>query len=155
MKTTRQILEALFEKKYPHETISDSFFEKHAGEAVGVGKGKLWGVRLDTAERIRDISVRSKGKQTLGVCSELVRVAKREFKRWGCSRLKIVVSGGFDEAKIKRFEKSKVPVDVYGIGSSLFRHKIDITADIVEYEKHPCVKVGRKRGNWSKLQRVV
>ncbi len=152
--TTRLILEKLLALKYPGKEISHDFFKRHAGEVVGAGRGKLWGVRFDTAGSIRDKSVKSRGKKSYGVCPELVRIAKREFVQWGCRSLKIVVSGGFDEEKIKTFEKLKLPVDAYGIGSSLFRNKIDITADIVECDGKPCMKVGRKKGNWSKLPRV-
>ena len=65
--------------------------------------------------------------------------------------LKIVVSGGFDAEKIDLFEKLNVPVDVYGVGSYLLKEKIDITADIVEVNGKPCAKVGRKKGDLSRL----
>jgi len=38
---------------------------------------------------------------------------------------------------------------------TLTRQRIDITADIVEYEGKPCSKVGRKKGNWASLARVT
>ena len=43
----------------------------------------------------------------------------------------IVVSGGFDEARIRAFEEDGVPVDAYGVGSSLLRGANDFTADVV------------------------
>ena len=39
----------------------------------------------------------------------------------GHERVKIVVSGGFDAEQIREFERSGVPVDSYGVGSSLIR----------------------------------
>jgi nicotinate phosphoribosyltransferase len=36
-----------------------------------------------------------------------------------------------------------VPVDVYGVGSSLLRGSNDFTADIVRVEGKPVAKVGR------------
>lgn len=153
IETTRQIVEALLEQKYSKEKINCDFFLSHAREVMGKGKNRLWGVRFDTSQALRDKSVTST-EECFGVCPELVRKARREFDRWGCRNLKIIVSGGFDAARIERFESLKLPVDAYGVGSSLLRHKIDITADIVEYEGSPCAKVGRKRGDWSKLDRV-
>ena len=144
-------------KKYEYKLESEldkdiEAFIKDARKYIGPGGGCLWGVRFDTSQRMRDKSVRGKGGR--GVCPELVKRARREFDRWGCQRLKIVVSGGFDEEKIRDFEKNRVPVDAYGVGSKLLRHRIDITADIVEYEGRPCAKKGRKKADWSKLTAV-
>jgi nicotinate phosphoribosyltransferase len=54
-----------------------------------------------------------------------------------------VVSGGFTVEKIREFESSSVPVDAYGVGSSLFQGRFDFTADIVLNQGKPCAKVGR------------
>lgn len=151
--TTRKVAEALLKQKYSKEEMTDGFFVTHAREVIGKGKHHLWGVRFDTSQTLRDKSVTRK-KECFGVCPELVLKARREFDRWGCRNLKIVVSGGFDEERIRRFESLKLPVDAYGVGSSLLRHKIDITADIVECDLTHCAKVGRKKGDWSRLERV-
>ena len=42
-----------------------------------------------------------------------------------------MVSGGFTLEKIHEFEASGVPVDAYGVGSSLIRGSNDFTGDIV------------------------
>lgn len=152
--TTKNVLKRLIEEKITGCEISEKQISFYAPQVIGSGKGKLWGVRFDTSERLRDRSVRGHGKYSYGVCEELVFRARREFDRLGARKLKIIVSGGFDEEKIERFEKRGVPVDAYGIGSSLLRHKIDITADVVTYEGHPCAKKGRKKGDWSRLSRV-
>ena len=150
--TTRSILEALLAQKYSMAEVSETFFREHAHEVVGSGKGKLWGVRFDTSERLIDRSVRP--ADGTGVCPALVRTGRKVFNRWGCCHLKIVASGGFDEDRIRRFEAMKVPVDAYGVGSSLLRHRIDVTADIIEYDGKPCAKAGRKKSDWSRLKRV-
>ena len=150
--TTRKILERMLAQREGLTDVPDKLFIKDARKYIGPGGGCLWGVRFDTSQRMRDKSVRGKGGR--GVCPELVKRARREFDRWGCQRLKIVVSGGFDEEKIRDFEKNRVPVDAYGVGSKLLRHRIDITADIVEYEGRPCAKKGRKKADWSKLTAV-
>jgi nicotinate phosphoribosyltransferase len=36
-----------------------------------------------------------------------------------------------------------VPVDAYGVGSSLLRGSNDFTADVVVVDGRPCAKVGR------------
>jgi nicotinate phosphoribosyltransferase len=62
----------------------------------------------------------------------------------GHERVKIVVSGGFDAERIRRFEAENVPVDAYGVGSSLLRGQNDFTADIVLVDGRECSKVGRR-----------
>lgn len=105
---------------------------------------KLWGVRFDTAEDVKDISVTGKGKDSCGVCPELVFKARKIFDKEGFKWIKIVVSSGFDQEKIKRFIKLDVPFDAVGVGSALFKERIDFTADIVMLNGRPCAKVGRK-----------
>ncbi len=111
--------------------------------AEALGK-RLWGVRFDTAEDVRDISVSGRGKDSYGVCPELVFKAREIFDRHGFEHVKIVISSGFNEEKIKRFVKLKVPFDAVGVGSALFREKTDFTADIVMAEGKPLAKVGRE-----------
>jgi len=105
---------------------------------------KLWGVRFDTASDLRDKSVKGRGKNSYGVSPELCRKARKAFDAAGFSHIKIIISGGFDEEKIRHFVKINVPFDAVGIGSALFREKIDFTADVVMVEGKPCAKVGRQ-----------
>lgn len=105
---------------------------------------RLWGVRLDTASDIRDKVVSSRGKSSFGVCPELVWKVRKALDKEGFNYVKIVVSSGFDEAKIKKFVKLKVPFDAVGVGSALFQYRMDFTADIVMLNDRPCAKVGRK-----------
>jgi|Deesub1362A_J573_1020465.scaffolds.fasta_scaffold06149_2 nicotinate phosphoribosyltransferase len=115
---------------------------------IGTGKGKLWGVRFDTAENIRDKSVPPSSEMSLGVSPYLVWKAREEFDKRGWKGLKIIVSGGFDEKKIELFEKLNTPVDAYGVGSAIFKEKIDFTMDVVRIKEKgkwmECAKVGRK-----------
>ena len=66
-----------------------------------------------------------------GVNEGLVRKVRDALDADGFERVKIVASGGFDAAKIRDFESRGVPVDAYGVGSSLIRGANDFTADIV------------------------
>ncbi|APT75982.1 nicotinate phosphoribosyltransferase [Marinitoga sp. 1135] len=121
---------------------------------IGPGKNKIWGVRFDTSGSLRDKSVIPKDKSSLGVNPELVWRARQVFDENGLKDLKILVSGGFDAEKIKLFETLDVPVDSYGVGSKLLKEKIDFTADIVEVNGKHCAKVGRKKGDLSRLSVV-
>ena len=60
--------------------------------------------------------------------------------------MRIVVSGGFTVEKIRGFEENGVPVDAYGVGSSLIRGSNDFTADIVMTDGRPSAKFGRGCG---------
>jgi nicotinate phosphoribosyltransferase len=68
--------------------------------------------------------------------------------------VQIVVSGGFTVEKIRAFEEAGVPVDAYGVGSSLFQGRYDFTADVVLVEGRPCGKVGRAYSPNPRLERV-
>src|SRR5215204_2346413 len=66
----------------------------------------LWGVRLDTSERIVDKALwdRMGDFSPTGVNPELVRLVRDALDDAGHERVQIVVSGGFDPVKIRRFE---------------------------------------------------
>jgi nicotinate phosphoribosyltransferase len=89
-----------------------------------------------------------------GVNERLVRKVRDALDENGFERVKIVVSGGFDVERIREFEAKDVPVDSYGIGSSLIRGDNDFTADIVLTDGLPSAKVGRKFRPNSRLELV-
>ncbi len=111
-------------------------------EALG---HRLYGVRLDTSEMLVDKSVLGQMGyfKPTGVCPQLVRNVRTALDQGGHQHVKIVVSGGFTTEKIRAFEREHVPVDVYGVGSSLFQGRFDFTADVVRHEGRPCAKIGR------------
>ncbi|HEY8105227.1 MAG TPA: hypothetical protein VIE46_03915 [Gemmatimonadales bacterium] len=107
---------------------------------------RLYGVRLDTSEMMVDRSLwdhMGREKPT-GVNPPLVRNVRAALDRHGFERVKIVVSGGFTVEKIREFEAQGVPVDAYGVGSSLFQGRYDFTADVVLRDGKPCAKAGRE-----------
>ena len=106
---------------------------------------ELWGVRLDTSERLVDRSLwHAMGDfAPTGVNPELVQRVRDALDGAGHQRVKIVVSGGFDVEKIARFEALGAPVDSYGVGSALLRGENDFTADVVRVDGRDCAKVGR------------
>jgi len=107
---------------------------------------RLWGVRLDTSEALVDRSLWGElGDFTpTGVNERLVRNLREALDAAGHGAVRIVVSGGFTVDKIRMFEERGVPVDAYGIGSSLIRGSNDFTADIVMTDGEPSAKVGRR-----------
>jgi nicotinate phosphoribosyltransferase len=141
---------------------------------------KLYGVRLDTGASLRDVSVTPLGDSLLdlGVNPRLVFNVRdaldNDWKTWDipdalrerakkyCRDVKIVVSGGFNAERITRFEKLKVPVDIYAVGSSLFDNHAntvtDFTADVVRIkvgnEWVDMAKVGRRACDNSDLEQV-
>ncbi len=138
-----------------------------AGDVAEAQKYVLFGVRLDTSGSMRDVNVPPLGDPglDLGVTPRLVfNVRQALDAAWGqwdlpssqiemarryCREVKIVVTGGFNPDKIARFEKLNVPVDIYGVGSSLIRNdkttNTDFTADVVR------VKVD---GEWVDLAKI-
>jgi nicotinate phosphoribosyltransferase len=89
-----------------------------------------------------------------GVNPVLVERVREALDAAGHERVKIVVSGGFDAAKITHFERLGAPVDSYGVGSSLLRGQNDFTADVVRVDGRDCAKAGRRYKPNSRLERV-
>jgi nicotinate phosphoribosyltransferase len=107
---------------------------------------RLWGVRLDTSESLVDRSLwddMGDFKPT-GVNERLVEKVRDALDADGFERVKIVASGGFTAEKIRAFEERGVPVDSYGVGSSLIRGSNDFTADVVLTDGRPAAKAGRR-----------
>jgi nicotinate phosphoribosyltransferase len=165
--------------------VLDSLFSKYkelidAGSKEEAEKYKLYGVRLDTSGSLRDVSVQPLGDVALdlGVNPRLVfnvrQAIDNAWESWNlpdrwkeagreyCRSVKIVVSGGFNPEKIRKFEKLEVPVDIYAVGSYLFNNSdatsTDYTSDVVRVKIHgewiDMAKVGRKAGENENLERV-
>jgi nicotinate phosphoribosyltransferase len=117
---------------------------------------RLWGVRLDTSERMVDRALwHEMGDfKPTGVNVVLAERVHSALDAAGHSRVKIVVSGGFDAAKIREFEGLGAPVDAYGVGSSLVRGENDFTADVVRVDGRDCAKAGRAYRPNPRLARV-
>jgi nicotinate phosphoribosyltransferase len=122
-------------------------------EALG---SKLWGVRLDTSETLVDRSLFDEmGSFTpTGVNPRLVEKVRGGLDAAGFGEVRIVASGGFNARRIREFEAAGVPVDAYGVGSSLIRGQNDFTADIVLLDGRPCAKVGRSYAPNPRLEKV-
>jgi nicotinate phosphoribosyltransferase len=106
---------------------------------------KLWGVRLDTSNRLVDEALWGEmgDFDPTGVNPRLTERVREALDAAGHRHVKIVVSGGFDAERIGEFEEAGAPVDSYGVGSSLLRGQNDFTADVVLVDGRECAKVGR------------
>jgi len=122
-------------------------------EALG---DRLWGVRLDTSEDLIDRSLFEEmgGFKPNGVNPRLVEKVRRALDEAGYPHVRIVASGGFTAERIREFEAKGVPVDAYGVGSSLIRGDNDFTADVVCVDGRPRGKVGRRYSPNPRLERV-
>jgi nicotinate phosphoribosyltransferase len=141
-----------FARAYAHETNVtvlvdfDNDSVRTALEVADALGDDLWGVRLDTSGTMVDRALWERMGQfkPTGVVPELVHAVRGALDAAGHERVRIVVSGGFDAARIREFEAHDVPVDAYGVGSSLIRGQNDFTADVVLLDGRPCAKVGRR-----------
>jgi nicotinate phosphoribosyltransferase len=117
---------------------------------------RLWGVRLDTASTMVDRSLwHEMGRfRPTGVVPELVWKVRRALDGAGHGAVRIVASGGFDARRIRQFEEAAVPVDAYGVGTSLLGGSNDFTADVVRVDGVPCAKVGRDERPSPRLEHV-
>jgi len=165
--------------------VLDAMFAKYrelkdAGNEEEAAKYKLYGVRLDTSGTVRDVSVQPLGDPALdlGVTPRLVFNVRQALdtasERWSlpkvwqeaareyCRSVRIIVSGGFNPDKIRKFEKLGVPADIYAVGSYLFNNNgatvTDFTADVTRVKVHgewiDMAKVGRRPRDNSDLERV-
>jgi nicotinate phosphoribosyltransferase len=153
-----------FAEQYSREmnvTVLVDFDNDSVQTALAVARAlgpRLWGVRLDTSEDLIDRSLvgehAAPTRERRGVTPELVRLVRARLDEAGFPDVRIVVSGGFDDQRIARFEAEGAPVDAYGVGSALLRGRIDFTADVVIVDGRPAAKAGR--GEWpnARLQPV-
>jgi nicotinate phosphoribosyltransferase len=140
-----------FADRFHHDmniTVLADFENDSVRTALAVAEAlgpKLWGVRLDTSEQLVDRSLWGEmgGFTPTGVNPRLVEKVRGALDAAGHTNVRIVVSGGFNAQRIREFEAAGVPVDAYGVGSSLIRGENDFTADVVLLDGRPCAKVGR------------
>lgn len=138
---------------YNNDVITDAL--KVANE---FGKD-LKGVRVDTSRSMVDkFFLRNQHLMGTfdprGVNPELIFALRNALDESGFSHVKIVVSGGFNEERILQFEKMGVPVDMYGVGTSLLTINISFTGDNVLLNGKGEAKKGRKYRSNPRLERV-
>jgi nicotinate phosphoribosyltransferase len=140
-------------------TVLVDFVNDSVSTALAVADAlgpKLWGVRLDTSSQLVDRSLWDEmgDFDPRGVNERLVRKVRAALDAAGHESVRIVASGGFSVEKIEAFERRGVPVDAYGVGSSLIRGENDFTGDIVVADGRPSGKIGRRRRPNPRLEHV-
>lgn len=138
---------------YHNNVVRDSLMlARHLGD-------KLKAVRVDTSMALIDHYFDDKdtsGFDPHGVCKELIFALRDELDKAGFNFVKIVVSSGFNKEKIKEWTDAKVPVDMYGVGTSLVNNMTcGFTGDLVELDGKPEAKEGRNNYPSSRLERVI
>jgi nicotinate phosphoribosyltransferase len=135
---------------YENDSVATSLAVARALE------GRLWAVRLDTAEFMVDRSVIPVMGAFVptGVNSPLVWNVRNALDAEGFGEVKIVASGGFDVARIRAFEEDGVPVDAYGVGASVHAGRWDFTGDVVQLDGTPQAKAGREFRPNARMERV-
>lgn len=141
-----------YAKEFPDEKVTAlvDFNNDCVGDSLAslaVLGSRLGAVRLDTSENMTDKSLQglTANNATMiaspyrGVNKHLVINVRKALDDNGGAHVKIIVSGGFTAKKISYFETERVPVDIYGVGSSIIKNGPDFTADIVK----PFGKAGR------------
>ncbi|MGQ9365246.1 nicotinate phosphoribosyltransferase [Azospirillum sp. ST 5-10] len=81
-----------------------------------------------------------------GVSAAAAHHMREKLDQAGFPSVKIVASSGFGPAKCRLMAEANAPIDVVGTGSFLPEHwnETYATADIIEYDGEPRVKVGRE-----------
>lgn len=138
---------------YNNDVITDSL------QVARVFKEELKGVRIDTSRTMIDrYFLRNQhllgSFDPRGVNAELIFALRKALDDEGFNHVKIVVSGGFNEDRILEFEKRGVPVDMYGVGSSLLKISIGFTGDNVILNGKPQAKAGRRFRPNPRLEKV-
>lgn len=153
----------IYKKSYPEEKIT-ALVDYHNNVTVDAVKlarhlgHELKAVRVDTSMALIDHYFDDKdtsGFDPHGVCKELIFALRKALDDEGFSYVKIVVSSGFTAAKIREWKKAGVPVDLYGVGTSLVNNTIcGFTGDLVMLDGKDEAKEGRSNYPTDRLEKV-
>lgn len=154
----------MYAETFPDEKVT-ALIDYHNSvipDTIKVAKAlgrRLNGVRVDTSMSLVDHYFDGKdvsGFDPHGVCKELIFALKKELIKEGFDFVKITVSSGFDAKKIEEWTRLRVPVDMYGVGSSLIRNStVGFTGDLVRLDGKEEAKEGRKDIPSSRLKKVI
>ena len=145
----------IYHKTYPNEKVTAliDYNNDVVNDAVKLAKHlktNLGAVRVDTSLSLIDHYFDDKDTSSFGphgVCKELIFALRKALDDNGFNYVKIVVSSSFNAKKIKEWTDLNVPVDLYGVGSSLVRNTTcGYTGDLVVLDGKEEAKVGR--GNY-------
>ncbi len=93
-----------------------------------------------------------------GDLAEEARAVRRLLDRAGLERIQIFASGGLDEILLARYHAEAVPIDGYGIGTSLTTASdapaLDCAYKLQEYAGRPKRKVSTGKATWPGRKQV-
>ncbi len=137
---------------YHNNVIRDTLY---AAKELG---RDLAGVRVDTSKSLIDHYFDDKdtsGFDPHGVCKELIYALKKALIQNGYDWVKITVSSSFTAKKIEEWTRLGVPVDMYGVGTSLVNNTtVGFTGDLVKIDGKDEAKEGRKDIPSARLKKV-
>ncbi len=130
----------IIEKDVPRLMLIDTFNDEKF-EAINVAaalKDKLYGIRFDTPGSRR------------GNMGQIVKETKWELELRGYGNVRIMVSGGLDEDKVRELQEV---VDLFGVGTYISNSPVvDFAMDIVEIDHKPYAKRGKESGRKTLLK---
>ena len=143
----------LYHKAFPNEKVT-ALIDYHNNVvrdsimvAKALGPNVLRGVRVDTSKALIDHYFDDKdtsGFDPHGVCKELILALKEALAKEGLDWVKITVSSGFNAKKIEEWTRLGIPVDCYGVGTSLIKNDtVGYTGDLVMLDGKREAKEGR------------
>lgn len=136
-----------FHKIYPNEDLVAlvDFNNDVINETLKIAKyfkKTLKMVRVDTSSNMSDKYF--KQNEEYGVTVNLIKALRKSLDDNGYKWVKIIVSSGFNEEKIREFVKNNAPVDYFGVGKSLLVINNEFTGDAVLMDGKPIGKTGRQ-----------
>ena len=119
-------------------------------------ESRVWGVQLATPEQLVDQSIIPVmgGFVPTGVNPRLVWNVRNALDAEGFGEIKILVSGSITVARIREFEEVNVPIDAYGVGTSLTSGRFGFVADVVMLDGTAHARAGRTLKPNPRMERV-
>ncbi len=154
----------LYHNAFPNEKVTalidyhNNVVEDAVKVAKHFGPEVLRGIRVDTSKALIDHYFDDKDTSSFdphGVCKELIFALKDALTKEGLSWVKITVSSGFNAKKIEEWTRLGVPVDCYGVGTSLVKNTtVGFTGDLVMLDGKAEAKEGRGDHPSDRLEEV-
>lgn len=152
----------LYLKAYPNEKVTAliDYNNNVVHDSVALAKylnGKLKAVRVDTSKSLVDHYFDNVQDKTglEGVSEPLIWALRKELDANGFHDVQIIVSSSFSKEKIADWTSKKVPVNMYGVGTSLVNNTTcGFTGDLVMLDGKPQAKEGRENILSLRLEKV-
>lgn len=153
----------LYKETFPNEKVTAliDYNNNVVYDAVNLAKElkeDLKAVRVDTSKALIDHYFDDKDTSKFdahGVCKELIFALRKALDDNGFNYVQIIVSSSFTKEKIAEWVKEKVPVDMYGVGTSFVKNsRIGFTGDLVTLDGKHQAKEGRKEYPSNRLKNV-